>query len=129
MLGLGAEVVLGLPHAFLGHMANVSSDHQWDILVPGHTIGGIFKGLAKMPQDSLQLQKWLPSQFPTLTRPKPHLLSFLPHPREIQTASLCLEGPTAQLLFILTSNSPLSAQGAFGIKLQEGIQHKLLFPF
>lgn len=44
---------------------------------------------------SLQLHKWLPSQFPTLVRPKSHLLSLLPCPHEIQTASLCLEGPTA----------------------------------
>lgn len=52
VLGLWAEPVLGLSPALLGHMADVSLDHQWDILVPGHPTGWAFQSLAKMPRVS-----------------------------------------------------------------------------
>lgn len=38
---------LGWDCALLGHRANVSSDHQWDIFVPGHPSGVFLKAWPK----------------------------------------------------------------------------------
>lgn len=129
-LGSVEEAVLGMAPCLPRIDANASWNHQFEILTPAtqseQHMGFLKDWASNRPTTSplattnlsMQRHKRPSSWLPTVAMLKSHLVHCS---HGIQTASLCPEGSRAQLLSILTSNSPLSIQGAFGTKLQERI--------